>query len=220
MGWFGLIVSLISVVLLLPVSVRAWEIIPQFSFIQYPWRFLGPASFGMALLGSAAFVIIKQRLLALFIIALVIVINGKLFSPQYIMDRPAASFETEEELRWRVSKISDEYLPPGFRKPKSPKELPQGSVVDSGTSFSFHTIRASLGEVMINKAYFPGWRYWVNGVEVAPRISDGLPIITVQKGTNVITAKLTNTPVRTLGNIISLASLLLVGRILWVKNRR
>lgn len=223
-GWLGLAIWICSIFLVLPVSRNVWELSPYFAYFQYPWRFLAPAAFGMSILGGVVFAVLPQnsvvRLAAIFTIGLLLLINGKLFRPQYIIDRPAEAYETEEELRWRVSSVSDEYLPPGFTKPKSEKELPQGIIVNSGTSFSFQLTNTSYTDVMIEKAYFPGWRYRINGVRVEPKISGGLPIFTVPEGQNVITGQLINTPVRTVGNVVSLVSLFLLGGFLWVKNRR
>jgi hypothetical protein len=223
LGWLGVTIAASSLFLVLPISSHVWELSPFIAYFQYPWRFLATASIGMSLLSAVAFASLKSivlaRFMAIITIGVVLVINGKLFRPQYIIDRSASAYETTEELRWRVSKISDEYLPPGFRKPKSEKELPQG-IVEGGTSISFQLTSTASADVIINKAYFPGWRYWVNGAEVVPKISDGLPIVTIPKGKNLIKAQLTNTPVQTLGNVISLVSFIVLGGILWVKNRR
>ncbi len=223
-GWLGLVVTTGSIFLMLPVSSFLWEFSPYGAYLQYPWRFLATAVFGMSLLGAVGFGLDRSgafsRLLAIFTIGAVLFINGKLFQPQYIIDRPATAYETNEELRWRVSKISDEYLPAGFRKPSSQDELPQGIIVDEARSFSLNLTSTSSGEVTIHKAYFPGWRYWVNGVLTEPIISNGLPILTISKGENVIKAHLINSKVQILGNIISLVSLFFVGVYIWAKNQR
>ncbi|MBI3576778.1 hypothetical protein HY086_01930 [Candidatus Gottesmanbacteria bacterium] len=222
-GWLGFVVAVGSLFLALPISQHVWELSPYFAYLQYPWRFLATAAFGMSLLGAMVFATLRPEriadLFALLTIGILLFINGKLFQPQYIINRPTRAFETNEELRWRVSKISDEYLPPGLAKPTSQSQLPQGVVVDSGTSFSYQLTSTSSAEVIINKAYFPGWRYWVNGVNLQPKISGGLPVLAVPKGQNSISAQLTNTPVRTLGNVVSLVSLLVFGGYLWQKNR-
>ncbi len=219
-GWLGVVIGMGSLFLTLPISERAWGLSSFFAYFQYPWRFLAPAAFGMSIMGGVVFVFLRSRVVAIVVVVLLMITNGKLFRPQYIIDRPAEAYETDEELRWRVSKVSDEYLPQGFIKPKSGKEVPRGLVVNNGTSFSIQLTHTSNTDVTIDKAYFPGWQYRLNGVRVEPKISGGLPVITVSEGQNVIMGQLTDTPVRTIGNMVSFVSLFLLGGFLWVKNRQ
>ena len=63
-----------------------------------------------------------------------IVFNAKLFIPQVSFDRLAEFFESEEELKWRVSGVSDEYLPPSFLKPENASRVAQGIVTSQESS--------------------------------------------------------------------------------------
>jgi len=63
--------------------------------------------------------------------------------------------------------------------------------------------------VELQTYYFPGWRYWIDGAEVKNYNLDpllGRPQLSLPTGRHEIVAKFTNTPIRTLGNTLSLIS--------------
>lgn len=226
-GLFSLasLVTLVSLFFTLPLSAPLWKIVPQFTFLQYPWRFLTLAIFGLSLLTGTIIKFLGNAFIRVaasaLLVAGVIVTNAKLFTPQYQYAKEDAEFETSTELRWRVSKISDEYLPPSIVRPRIPQEV-AGSPVSSTHSLEVETEidRETYGKFMlmsklnqsvpIARAYFPGWRYWVNGQEVLPTLTRGLPSVTVPEGQSVVEIRFGNTPVRTLANAVSLLTLFLL----------
>jgi uncharacterized membrane protein YfhO len=63
-----------------------------------------------------------------------------------------------------------------------------------------------------NLFYFPGWKAYVNGKEVKPQLSrQGLMQIRLPKGRFQVELKFGSTPVRILGNSLSLVGLLALG---------
>src|SRR5260221_22031 len=123
----GLLLLCISLLGVLGISKSAWSLVPFVSFIQYPWRLLSFSILALGICGSFAIALfhrpITRFVIAGIIIVACIAINGKLFRPQYQYFRDSKAFEAPEELQYRISKISDEYLPPGIMKPKTPNEL-------------------------------------------------------------------------------------------------
>src|SRR3989338_1439433 len=123
----------ISAFFMLEASKPIWEAIPTMAFFQYPWRFLILASFFSSLLAGSVIslsrqFIIKSYLIALPLVFFLLFFNLKLFIPQTILSRTAADYTNENTLKWTVSKISDEYLPPNFRKPKSEKDIAKNPI--------------------------------------------------------------------------------------------
>lgn len=57
------------------------------------------------------------------VIFLLINFNSKLFQPQTIIPKTVLDYTNEYALKWTASKISDEFLPPNFKKPKSEYEV-------------------------------------------------------------------------------------------------
>lgn len=203
------------------VSKRVWESIPGFAYLQYPWRFLGLVMFGLSVLGSFTVSMAKgpvaRWFAALGICVGVIVLNAKWFVPQYMYEKASSEFENPSDIRWRVSKISDEYLPASLVRPMRPQEadfatIEEGNglsarlVVKTSTREHWSVVAAERMSVVINKAAFPGWRYFVNDKEVRPTVTNGLPSVTVAKGQSYITMRFTDTPIRVAGNGISLIS--------------
>ncbi len=219
-GLFTLI-GLTGVLFATQLSKPIWELIPGFAYIQYPWRFLTLIVFAASIVGSSFLMWFPKRVyrLALTIpVALaIVVLNAKLFVPQVSFDRPAASFESEEELGWRVSGVSDEYLPRSFLKPENASRVARDILssqnssglrveteINTETYAKLVTYTQDSIEVTLQRLYFPGWKYWVNGVEQRVGVVHGLPVLMIPSGRSVVELRFTNTLVRTIGNIISL----------------
>lgn len=211
-----------SVFFMTPLSQKLWELLPYAAFVQYPWRLLTFASLGLVLLAGVIWRDIKARA-ALYagvaVIALAMFINAESFRPQYLYPATSADFETEHELRFRASKVSDEYMPADFIRPKTEGETVRGTLPGTSTRRRYEVRADEGGEMSIPLAYFPGWRYWVDGAPTTPGVAGGLPVFSLGAGPHTIEAKLTNTPVRTLGNVASAMTLLVLG-VLYAKNKK
>ncbi len=218
----GTVIFLISVFFMLNISEPVWNVLPFFAYVQYPWRFLAFAIFGISLVVSQIVSLFRSALLRFAVtslcVGLVLFVEAKRFVPQYTYTRPAADFESTEDIRFRVSKISDEYLPPSVPRPATARDIVHDTIPASilytseimQISDTYVKIAFRAQEpapVKINIAYFPGWHYIVNVTDTAPQIENGLPVITIPSGANVVQMWFRNTPVRSLANIISLVSL-------------
>lgn len=215
-----------SALMLLSVSRPVWEIIPGLAFVQYPWRFLMGIAFATSVFGGSLLSWISRkwirRGLAVTVIVGVIMVNAKVFVPQYVYDKPGEFYEREEELMWRVSGISDEYLPQSFLRPANPSRIARGILssqpllgyrveteINTETYVKLAVYADNPVEVVLNRVYFPGWIYWVNGQVQRVRETNGLPMVSIPSGRSVVEMHFTNTPVRTIGNIISILVVLL-----------
>ena len=215
-------IFLVSVFFMLSISAPVWNMLPLFAYVQYPWRFLAFAIFGISLVVSQIICIFRPAVLRWGIVVccvgVVLFVETKWFMPQYTYNRPAADFETAQDIRFRASKISDEYLPSAVYRPGTSQQVIQTIVPASGRYVS--TIQQlsdtyvkiafqakTQTPVKLNIAYFPGWQYVVNIDQVKPVIEQGLPIIVIPSDASVVQISFRNTPVRTVGNILSLLSL-------------
>ncbi len=218
----------IFTLLTLAVSQVIWEILPMFSYVQYPWRFLTYTILGLS--GLAAFFVLIpipkaiRFAIAFVVVTIVVMYNAKWFTPERTYVRPIEEFESDEDIRFRVSKISDEYLPPDFQKPKDKTQIPHDTIrpsddrkvawlVDSDTYAKFAITSDAQQSVQIQRTYFPGWHYWVNGKEVIPSLDHGLPSILIPSGDSVVEMRLIDTPVRRVANGVSI---LVVAAILYL----
>lgn len=218
--------TILSLVFMLAVSLPLWDILPLMGYVQYPWRFLAFTMAGLAIIAAiGANVIVSSKVriaVATGIIFLTLLGNTKWFQPEYIYDRKSQEFASAEYLRFRVSRISDEYLPPGIVRPAQMSQIVRETIPTS-PFVTVQTIRQLTTDeayrvsvraptaIRINKAFFPGWQYWVDGMTFIPRVIAGLPVIDLSQGEHSIEMKFTNTPVRTVGNMISAATVILAG---------
>lgn len=220
----GLILGF-SIYLMIPESGWIWKILPNASFIQYPWRMLAFTIFSIAVFSGVFIGVAPNRMLraliGVFVTGIIIAVNGKLFVPQFSYARADAAFETDQELRWRVSKVSDEYLPPEVTRPNDElsvakttiKEPGNGSVETEIDTEVYTKAQITLGEsqiVTINRAHFPGWRYFIEGKEITPVIARGLPTIEFPQGSYLLESRFTDTSVRIIGNVTSLVTAIVV----------
>lgn len=230
----GIVTTLVSLYFSLPTSLWVWQHIPGFAYIQYPWRFLSIASFGIALVGGYAFTessSFAKRILVVFVLLLVLISNRDEFTPQQRIERSLESYSSTEELHFRVSKISDEYLPKEVIRPQNIEDIPSNifhadhpitTEIQSDTSLYLRARIMSLEnqDVVIYKTWFPDWQYSVNGSQVRPNIVNGFPKLHVLKGESVVELRLSDTPIERTGNILSLIAIVcsLVVYVIYEKN--
>jgi len=213
-------------------SAPLWDIIPYSSFVQYPWRLLSFVGCFMAFASGYLLYGLntKKAIVGLgACICMLLYINLKLFTPQYLYERPLDSYESQEELQYRASRVSDEYLPTGIPKPQTANERittrltsHEGfSVVvhkETETQGIYTVTRETSGNVRFSMAYFPGWEFLINGKKVIPDIVDGMPSVILSKGISEVNVRFSNTPIRTLANGITIVTCLGIIMFLCKKN--
>ena len=99
----------------------------------------------------------------------------------------------------------------------STDETAQIQVVLWQLSRRIFTVNAAQATTINLQTYwFPGWQATVNGqvVETQTRLSDGTIEFSIPEGTSDITVSFVDTPIRTIGGIISLLSAIIVAGII------
>ncbi len=211
-----------SIFMTLPYSQFIWDKISPLWYLQFPWRFLEFAALFSALLAGS----LNKKLLVILLVPLVIFTNAKYFVPQKLL--PEATDQTQlsdYQVKWVVSATSYEYLPKGmearnineFTIKNSQFTITKGDFQVSDQKFNPDNFRllgksSGGGEIQFQTVNFPGWKVWINGGEVTIEDNNPRKLITVkvESGESQIQAKFTNTPVRTLGNLISLSSIIIL----------
>jgi hypothetical protein len=220
----AILLFILSVALTSSVSLPLWEHIPGFAYIQYPWRFLSYAGLALSILGGAMVATRRSviTVLGTFLCVICIIgVNAKLFVPQLMYQKNDASFATTQELRFRASKVSDEYLPPDVERPVSQDKIVFDTITasssanvtkiyDTAVAARYVVLSPISTIIRVNRAYFPGWHYRVNGGEVATKIQQGLPEILLPAGESVVDLQFKNTPVRNVGNYLSIIVVVLI----------
>lgn len=219
-----ILLFIISVYLMLQQSQIIWESLSVLAYIQYPWRFLNLALFSLVCVSSIIFLLFTnwyRYLLAVVIIGITLWLNVKYFIPQKYIDKTADDYINEETIRYNISRISDEYLPSNFQTPKSQKEIAfQGLssdkdlFIDRSWEEPVHKIYQikvnNPVSIMTNITYFPGWEARLNNQRININDMNGRIGLNLPSGNYTLELALKDTPIRTLGNTLSVFCLILL----------
>ena len=201
-----------------------WERVPVLASMQFPWRFLAPAGFFVSLLAGSIFTLIKKEKiasgLAMVMIFTVVALNLPFFHPEmplFITDKEKL-LSKRGWLKLQTDAIFD-YLPiyverpPGGPAPDKPWfEEGEGEIggYQKGTDWQEFSANVISDRAVIRLPLydFPKWRVWVDGQTISFNHDNELGLITfkIPPGEHQIKAKLTNTPIRCVSNLISLIS--------------
>lgn len=215
-------------------SVFIWKALPITSFIQFPWRFLLPASFFFSIAAGAVGLFFQKRSSWRFIAAVFFVLvlsYASFFKPVSWLDiNETQKFSGESWQRQQTVSIYD-YLPiyakkaPSKVAPEAPQVLTGQAEVKNwqkGTNWAKGRILVKEeAEILIPIYYFPDWKVRSNGSELVIRHDNefGLINFNLPAGQYEIEARLMSTPVRKGGNAITILGLVLIPLYL-VKERK
>ena len=210
-------------------STPLWLAVKPLEFLQFPWRFLTLAVFCASFLGGAI-VLLSRRVIPL-VLLLLLLLNANYFRPRewYPDETDAHKFSGKSWQLLVTSGIFD-YLPIWAPAPPAdPASADIGIISGTGTGITLAkrsnfqeyqlAITSPSAIAEIQTYYFPGWRVFIDGVEqgVDPTRDPllGRMQVDVPEGKHTLVALFTNTPIRTLGNTLSVISWLLLPVVLW-----
>lgn len=173
-------VFLVSIVLMLPLSKPLWEFAEPLQLIQYPWRLL---SFAIPVAGfCAAFWVhvMKKPWVGVVLAVLAVGLAASYARPVLYAPRNESYYLTRQNFMSGTSSMGNSF-----------------STIWTGWKDTPATAGATL--------YFPGWKAYENGREVA--ITNDKGIIGVRTSA---TLRFTETPVRLIADIISIVSVLVL----------
>lgn len=213
---------LISVFMSHEKSTFIWKMIPFLTYLQFPWRFLVTANFFLCLTAGYFLTYLMEKPAKIMLIVfsfLVIFLNVSYFRPREWFD--LTIWEKFSGLSWdRQLTISIfDYLPI-FAKFPPAKPAPHFPESDTGevsfldyrhtsSSLVFDTKSQSPARLTLPQFDFPGWKVTLDGKKVAHRHDNDLGLITLDlpAGNHSVSAHLTDTPVRSAGNLATLVFL-------------
>jgi len=245
--FFFVFLSIFSLFMTTDYSSFIWDKVKYLWYLQFPWRFLAFAGLFISLCGSySVFFIAKlfksnlskivSVLLFIFISLSTIFLYKKYFKPQKQFATNDKILTSFDEVSWRISKSSFEFVPKGVATKKTKlntstlaiekKDLPlvsfellsgQGNikiVKDDFVKKEYEIDIQSSATMKLNTYYFPGWKAYLNGKELTINNDNKLKLITVNLPSNSkgeLKFVFQNTPIRTFANLISFLSLLILG---------
>jgi len=228
---------LFSIFLTLEFSKSIWENVPFMIFLQYPWRFLLMVSFFSSFLaGSFSYIINsldfpkKYKNTYLFFLTTLILfacvfLQAKFFVPQKKLTVDSNYYTNSVSLKWTTSKISDEYMPPIFQRPKSKDRVVNNfisprvgrALLNKTQIKSVDVLLKDPANLQLNIAYFPAWHVYIDQQETRYEVNNLGMMINVPKGHHKIKAEFMETTVEKVSDIISFIGILtaLVGIIIF-----
>ncbi|MEK7551116.1 MAG: 6-pyruvoyl-tetrahydropterin synthase-related protein [Patescibacteria group bacterium] len=218
--------SAFSIFLMLEASRIFWEALKPMAFFQYPWRFLTILSFTTSFISGGLIWTISKFLkgyylsiITVVVVALAIIFNLKFFVPQTINNKKALDYTKFEKIAWDISKISSEYMPKGFDKPKQISEISNvNSIEKEGVrvlsfdkktnNINYKLFLDNQSNVIFPLAYFPAWKTKVNNREVNLIENKKGVMLNLSKGNNDIQFYYKSTQVELISNLITIAGIL------------
>ncbi|KKQ01967.1 MAG: hypothetical protein US11_C0002G0026 [Candidatus Roizmanbacteria bacterium GW2011_GWA2_36_23] len=229
-----------------------WDNIRYLWYLQFPWRFLtfisllvsicsafGIYFFRELIIDQVKKININERLLfSIFvyvIIGIIVIKYQPYFKPQQLLKTTDGQRTSFEEIAWRISSTSYEFVPKGVKTkltdlgttimaiekkdiPVKPFEIISGvvdiqTVKNLFTEKQFHITAMTPAVLQLNNYYFPGWKAFVSGKEIPINHKNNFKLsrISLPQENNLrVTFIFTDTPVRVLGNWLSIISFMSV----------
>jgi hypothetical protein len=236
--WLALFFSgafLFSLFMMHNQSAPIWERFSLLSFTQFPWRFLGISIFLVSVLGSVLVLLLQRplfskalekkqsmvsTLLILILSALTILLEIGYFHPESYYEDSTDDHYIGNRVLSQDDKLPKDYLPIWVKK-IDPVTITQPQVFDNtGTvsqftkktqsaRFNLHLEKPS--DIIVPITYFPGWSITVDGTKTDVWPNElGLLTFHGDQGNHHIIAQLHDTPIRQLGNVLTILSLLVL----------
>ena len=235
--WITAVITFIFVSYLFivsPFSTVLWENVGILAVFQFPWRFLAPATLAAAMLiggiVNCQLSIVNRQWIGLGLIALLSILHWGWLYPNHCdvpQDATVAGMVSWELGTGTLgTTASRELLPVTVaqvpREPDVPSpwearillaDLPDGATIVSAEYGALDaTIELSTPDpfVVRYRAFdFPGWQVTVNGesVPITPSKPHGLITFPVENGWSTIQVTFTETPLRSIADVISILSI-------------
>jgi hypothetical protein len=215
-----------------------WKLAPILEYLQFPWRFLVISVFSVSLLAGLFTFFLKgskkNTVLGLVSAGVIIFFNVFYFYPRTWYDiTDVEKFSGDLWEKQQTISIFD-YLPiyaqapPAQRAPAEPEVVSGSAEVLSGQHGSDWykwnlQVDSKTAKIKLPVFDFPGWKVFVDEKRVETNHDNDLGLITfeVTSGEHGVYAKLTNSSVRTVGNIFSLLGIAAIPVVLrGVKGKR
>jgi hypothetical protein len=206
-------------------STFIWQRIHFLAFVQFPWRFLALAIFGFSFAAGSVAVLLPKKIAVIagsLLILLLVILNWNYFLPLGKKMGTLTDAQKFSGAAWDLQRTAGifDYLPETAKQ--NPKDPPKtlAEVIDGkgnvsngsqGTNWAKFDVNLTTDSVVrINLFQFPVWKISLDGNSVQAYIPDsevyGRMFLNIPKGSHSIYLKLTNTPLRTISNYLSLAS--------------
>lgn len=206
-----------------------WLVVKPLEFLQFPWRFLTITILGVSFLSGSLILLFgkfKSQLPKLGFVLILFLLLLVLYKDYFSWREYYPTLTDEQKFSgklWQLQITSGifDYLPiwaplPPIDPPKSDMEFIQGSgeytTQVKRSNFQEYNVSVKTADsvLQVNTFYFPGWKVFIDGtaIDIDPKDDPelGRMRVNLQKGSYNVLVRLTDTPIRSLGNFLSLVS--------------
>lgn len=221
-----LLFTLASLLLTHNKTTPLWNLITPLQMLQFPWRFLTISVFCLSFISGAIAKILKKTWVFSLLIVLLILLNGNYFRPRdWYPDMTDTQKFSGRSWQLLITSGIFDYLPIFAPAPPGDAAGSDINLVNGSGSFRRLVKKSNYQKYSLEVSspgltaelqtfYFPGWRAFVDGRE--QRIDPyrekllGRIQVDVPQGAHLLELRFTNTPIRFVGNILSLFAWLAV----------
>lgn len=210
-------------------STPIWQLFPPLKFVQFPWRFLTLSTLAFSFLAGAAVLFLQKlstkyyvHITAIMAIGL-IAFNWNYFLPLGGKMGPLTDQEKFRAAAWDLQRTAGifDYLPKGaIENPKEGQsvlaEVTSGKAtlteMKQGTDWAQFEAKVAdnKAQVRINIFDFSNWKITLNGDKIKSYIPEeekwGRMYVDLPAGEHSVSLSLSDTPIRTVSNLISVAT--------------
>ncbi|MDD2822938.1 MAG: YfhO family protein [Candidatus Daviesbacteria bacterium] len=214
-----------------------WDFLPPLWYLQFPWRLLANSVFILSVLSAIAIYLLKNKelkvILGVLLISLVMVMHLSFFQPSRWLEMSDQEKFSGKSWEKQLTVSIFDYLPIYAKLPPTSRAPDFPEIMDGKTNFLSYKKGSDfqIGKVVVeNKANlrlplfdFPGMVVTVDGKVVPHWHNDcrnqefclGLISVDVDSGEHIIEARLKNTPIRALGNLLTIGGIIILGLLFW-----
>lgn len=213
-------------------STFIWLNIPLLQYVQFPWRFMALTTFFAAILSGSMSQLMPKigRFIVIVLVTILILTNYNYFRPESYYDDSIDDHYTTQVFQ-RDDKMPKDYLPIWVKVRKEEKitspvflegkgQISNYKLRSASAAFDLNVEKDSVIEVPVT--YFPGWGVKLNDqkVELKEPGELGLIVFSAKPGQYKASVYFGNTLLRTIGNVLSLVSIILVAYFLFKDKRK
>lgn len=201
-------------------SLAIWQLLPTLSILQFPWRLLSFASFGLAAIVGYSLEIVPAKFKvysAVCLSLLLLFFNLKFFTPERIVSLSDSEFISQEKLDTLAATKIPEYLPTTM--PTFPTSRHDDGLTRTPTTVSGTLVLPSPGPLELGTAYMPQWQLRVDDQVVKIHASSDGKIETIDQwpvGEYQLDLTWHPTVIERLGSALSLLSIVVVIGLLFI----
>jgi hypothetical protein len=229
--WAAMGLAAVSAALMFPASGLAWKYLPKLRFVQFPWRWLVPLNLACWFLFAAATAGSRKRWAWWTAMAAAFAILGTAIVRDAWWDSEDVRVALEAISSDRGYEGNDEYAPLGCDNYDLPKDAPRiaapkgmrARIERWSPERRILTVdSARPGNLALKLVNYPAWEVEVNGENIKAISKPGTAqmLLPLPAGSSRVQVKFARTPDRTVGDVISTATVALLAGLMLFERRR